>query len=236
MQQLNKDEHIIRVKSDKPAHAFITQAAFKFLRDQIKNPREGESTSPLDYVIFSASGKAIHTALIAADVIKRKIPGLHQVTRIYTTQPNGQFGEDEQSEIQNERGPKLLSVLDIVLTKKPTEDMKKEPGYIAATQITNEQKDFTLDEIVQRKRPVPYRNNHRNYGQRQHYNNYNQYQQEQDGEYQTRPYRGPQQQRKSSYNSNQGARRQNQNRQNRPRENYKRGGQRTFNNANNQNF
>lgn len=78
----------------------------------------------METVTFQASGNAIHTALIASDVVRRRIHGLHQINRILniTVKDDGRRRRKTSQEggQENENQERNLTVFEITLHKNPS--------------------------------------------------------------------------------------------------------------------
>lgn len=80
------------------------------------------------FVVLRAADHVIERAIWVAEVLKRKVGGLHQVTRLSEQRIVDVYAPREEGlvEVQVER---FLTLIEITLTKEPTAAHKAEPGY-----------------------------------------------------------------------------------------------------------
>ena len=69
----NPDQHEIRVTTSKPPKIYVKRAIFLFRQKEI------------DHVILKASGAAISTLCISAELIRNNFKNLHQLNKITNT-------------------------------------------------------------------------------------------------------------------------------------------------------
>ena len=77
---------------------------------------------------IKAAEKLIDRALWVAEVIKRKVPGLHQVIQISEKKIVDVFMPKEEGLVKVEK-ERFLTIIEITLTKEPSADQKKAAGY-----------------------------------------------------------------------------------------------------------
>ena len=80
------------------------------------------------FVVLRAADRVIDRAIWVAEVLKRKVAGLHQITRLTEQKIVDTYAPKEEGllEVKVER---FLTVIEITLTKEPTAAQKAEPGY-----------------------------------------------------------------------------------------------------------
>ena len=80
------------------------------------------------FVTIKAAERLIDRALWVAEVIRRKVPGLHQVINISEKKIVDVFEPREEGLVRVEK-ERFLTIVEVTLTKEPTADQKKAPGY-----------------------------------------------------------------------------------------------------------
>jgi DNA-binding protein len=70
----------------------------------------------LDTILLKAAGNAISTLCVASEVIRRRIPGLHQVNHLTSVDITDEYDNREEGPTKVNR---KLTLLEIKLTKKP---------------------------------------------------------------------------------------------------------------------
>ena len=78
--------------------------------------------------MFKATGNAIPTALLAAEIVRRRIKGLHQVNAIGSIEVVDEFKATEEG-LDDIKLTRNISLLSVKLTKKPSEEDLKSNGY-----------------------------------------------------------------------------------------------------------
>jgi hypothetical protein len=81
-------------------------------------------------VTVRAAERLIEKALWVAEVLKRKVPDLHQITTINEQKIVDVFMPLEEGLVKVEK-ERYLTVVEVVLTRKPTEEQRKAAGYQA---------------------------------------------------------------------------------------------------------
>lgn len=77
-------------------------------------------------------------ALWVAEVLKRRVPGLHQITEIKEREIVDVYEPREEGLVRVEQ-KRFLTIIEITLTKEPTADQKKAPGYQAPITANNDE-------------------------------------------------------------------------------------------------
>jgi len=82
------------------------------------------------FVVVKAAERLIEKALWVAEVLRRKVPDLHQIINITEKKIVDVYMPKEEGlvEVKQER---FLTIIEVTLTKNPTEEQKKAPGYQA---------------------------------------------------------------------------------------------------------
>jgi DNA-binding protein len=81
-----------------------------------------------NFVTIKAADRLMERALWVAEVVKRRISGLHQITEIKEREIVDVYEPREEGLVRVEQ-KRFLTIIEIVLTKEPTADQKKAPGY-----------------------------------------------------------------------------------------------------------
>jgi hypothetical protein len=76
-------------------------------------------------------------ALWVAEVVRRKVEGLHQIVHV-TEKSIVDVYEPTEEGLVTVRQERVLTVLEVTLTREPTADQKKHPGYHAPLSIKSE--------------------------------------------------------------------------------------------------
>ena len=112
----NPDQHEIRVTTSKPPKIYVKRAIFLFRQKEI------------DHVILKASGAAISTLCISAELIRNNFKNLHQLNKITNTPPSSTLTSRMRRGWT--RWPyKKMAILEVKLMFKPEEDEAEQPGY-----------------------------------------------------------------------------------------------------------
>lgn len=104
----------IRVKSDNPTRVYVG-----YTIDMLEK---------FDTITVKATGNAIPKAVNVIEVIKRKIPGLHQVNKVKNVEVEDTYEPLEEG-LDTVVIKRHLSLLEVTLTKKEKEVDTKDPGY-----------------------------------------------------------------------------------------------------------
>ena len=75
------------------------------------------------FVVLRAADRVIDRAIWVAEVLKRKVAGLHQITRLNEQKIVDTYAPKEEGLLQVEV-ERFLTVIEIVLTKEPTGSQK----------------------------------------------------------------------------------------------------------------
>lgn len=81
-------------------------------------------------VTIKAAERVIDRALWVAEVVRRKVPDLHQIINISETKIVDIYEPKEEGLVRVEQ-ERFLTVIEITLTRTPTAEQKKAPGYHA---------------------------------------------------------------------------------------------------------
>ncbi|CAE7892848.1 Rpp25l, partial [Symbiodinium sp. KB8] len=113
-EDIQKTDEEIRVTAAGSVSAYVSRAATVF--NELEKP----------YVIVQATGNALTKAVTAAEVIKRRFKGLHQITELKTVEIIDEYepleeGLDKVTDARN------VSVIEIKLSKEPLDTTDK--GY-----------------------------------------------------------------------------------------------------------
>jgi ribosomal 50S subunit-recycling heat shock protein len=82
-------------------------------------------------------------ALWVAEVIKRRVAGLHQVIEVKEREIVDVYEPKEEGLIRVEQ-KRFLTIIEVVLTKEPTAEQKKSAGYQAP--VEGKQEDYLTKE------------------------------------------------------------------------------------------
>jgi hypothetical protein len=99
------------------------------------------------FVTIKAAERLIERALWVAEVLKRKVPDLHQIITITEKQIVDVFMPREEGLLKVEK-ERFLTVVEVTLTRKPTEEQKKAAGYQAP--LKNVEGEFLTKESWER--------------------------------------------------------------------------------------
>lgn len=80
------------------------------------------------FVTVKAADRLMDRALWVAEVLKRRVPGLHQITEIKEREIVDVYEPREEGLVRVEQ-KRFLTIIEITLTKEPTAEQKKAPGY-----------------------------------------------------------------------------------------------------------
>ena len=80
------------------------------------------------FVTIRAAEKLTDRALWVAEVVKRKVPDLHQIITISEKKTVDVFMPKEEGLLKVEK-ERFLTIVEITLTKEPSSEQKKAPGY-----------------------------------------------------------------------------------------------------------
>lgn len=114
-----EDDKIIRVNRKSPATQFIDEVINRFTQHKAKE------------VVLSSLGAAISKTITVAEVVKHRVPGIHQLNEIKTIilddayEPLDEFRKD----LKNETVSRKLTCFQIVLSMQASN--AKAPGYQA---------------------------------------------------------------------------------------------------------
>jgi len=100
-------ENEIRLSARRKPNPYIIRAAALFLEKK------------LDYIVLKGLGNTIPTALLVAEVLRRRIKGLHQINTIKNTVVEDKF-EPKEEGLDTVILKRTLSLLEIKLCKNVT--------------------------------------------------------------------------------------------------------------------
>eukprot|EP00931_Biecheleriopsis_adriatica_P056212 TRINITY_DN332_c1_g2_i4.p1 TRINITY_DN332_c1_g2~~TRINITY_DN332_c1_g2_i4.p1 ORF type:complete len:307 (-),score=91.61 TRINITY_DN332_c1_g2_i4:125-1045(-) len=115
-EELPKTEEEIRVTAAGSVSAYVSRAATVF------------NELSKSYIIIQASGNALTKAVTAAEVIKRRFKGLHQITELKSQEIVDEYEPLEEG-LDKVVDTRTLSVIEIKLSKEPLDTSNK--GYQA---------------------------------------------------------------------------------------------------------
>lgn len=98
-------------------------------------------------VTIKAAERLIEKALWVAEVLRRKVADLHQIITINETKIVDVYMPREEGLVKVEQ-ERFLTVIEVVLTRTPTEEQKKAPGYQAP--LKNVEGEFLTKESWER--------------------------------------------------------------------------------------
>jgi DNA-binding protein len=87
------------------------------------------------FVTIKAAERLIEKALWVAEVLRRKVPELHQIITITEKKIVDVFMPREEGLLKVEK-ERFLTVIEVTLTRKPTEEQLKAVGYQAPLKNT----------------------------------------------------------------------------------------------------
>ncbi len=87
------EENEIRVSTGKSTSSYIIRAAVLLYGD---DSNKDQVTKKYDSVVLKGTGNAIPTALLASEIIRRKVRGLHQINSIGKTEVEDIFEPKEE--------------------------------------------------------------------------------------------------------------------------------------------
>lgn len=76
-------------------------------------------------------------ALWVAEVLRRKVEGLHQIVTVSERQVVDVYEPTEEG-LVTVRDERFLTILEVTLTREPTAEQKKQPGYHAPLNIKSD--------------------------------------------------------------------------------------------------
>lgn len=98
------------------------------------------------YVTIKAAERLMDKALWVAEVLRRKVEGLHQIVHI-TERKIVDVWEPREEGLLTVREERFLTILEVTLTRNPTNEQLKHPGYHAPLTI---KADFLTKETWQK--------------------------------------------------------------------------------------
>lgn len=79
-------------------------------------------------VTIKAADRLMDKALWVAEIVRRRVAGLHQIIEIKEREIVDVYEPKEEGLIRVEQ-KRFLTIIEVVLTKEPTAEQKKAPGY-----------------------------------------------------------------------------------------------------------
>jgi len=136
-----KSDEEIRVTAAGSVSAYVSRAATVF--NELKKP----------YVIVQATGNALTKAVTAAEVIKRRFKGLHQITELKTVEIVDEYEPIEEG-LDKVTDTRNVSVIEIKLSKEELDSSNK--GYqpplrtchVAADEVAAPEKAAAKERVV----------------------------------------------------------------------------------------
>lgn len=89
------------------------------------------------FVTIKAAERLMDRALWVAEVLRRKVEGLHQIVTVSERQVVDVYEPTEEG-LVTVRDERFLTILEVTLTKEPTAEQKKLPGYHAPLNIKSD--------------------------------------------------------------------------------------------------
>ena len=86
-----------------------------------------------NFVTIKAADRLIDRALWVAEVVKRRVQGLHQVIEIKEREVVDVYEPKEEGLVRVEK-KRFLTIIEVTLTKEPTAEQKNLPGYQKPTE------------------------------------------------------------------------------------------------------
>lgn len=90
-----------------------------------------------NFVTIKAADRLMDRALWVAEVLKRRVAGLHQITTIQEREIVDIYEPKEEGLVRVEQ-KRFLTIIEVTLTKEPTAEQKKAPGYSAPITSNNQ--------------------------------------------------------------------------------------------------
>lgn len=111
----------MRVKEGSKIRNLLRVATTRMQRER----RDSNGTSPRQ-VVFTGSGRGLTKTITCVEILKRKVGGLHQVSKLYYKTVN-EVWENPQQGASNVTMQRTVPAICILLSKDPLDP--KEPGY-----------------------------------------------------------------------------------------------------------
>lgn len=89
------------------------------------------------FVTIKAAEKLMDRALWVAEVVRRKVEGLHMIVKV-TEKKIVDVWEPKEEGLLTVNEERFLTVIEVTLTRTPTAEEKKQPGYHVPLDIKNE--------------------------------------------------------------------------------------------------
>uniref|UniRef100_A0A7N8YBG5 Ribonuclease P and MRP subunit p25, a n=2 Tax=Mastacembelus armatus TaxID=205130 RepID=A0A7N8YBG5_9TELE len=98
----------------------------RFAIARMEEERRDSSGTSLRQVVFSGSGRGLTKTITCVEILKRKVGGLHQVSKLYYKTVND-IWENPQQEAPDVTVQRTVPAICILLSKDPLDPL--EPGY-----------------------------------------------------------------------------------------------------------
>lgn len=99
-----------------------------------------------NFVTIKAAERLMDKALWVAEVLRRKVEGLHQIVNV-TERKIVDVWEPREEGLVTVHEERFLTILEVTLTKNPTPEQLKHPGYHAPLKV---KADFLTKESWER--------------------------------------------------------------------------------------
>lgn len=111
----------MRVKERSKIHNLL-----QFATTRMQGERRDSNGTSLKQVVFTGSGKGLTKTITCVEILKRKVGGLHQVSKLYYKTVNKVCGNPQQGAL-DKTTQKTVPAICILLSKDPLDP--QEPGY-----------------------------------------------------------------------------------------------------------
>ncbi|XP_059191978.1 ribonuclease P protein subunit p25-like protein [Centropristis striata] len=98
----------------------------RFATARMEGEGKDSTGTSLRQVVFTGSGRGVTKTITCVEILKRKVGGLHQVSKLYYKTIN-EFWESPQQGVPGITMQRTVSAICILLSKDPLDP--KEPGY-----------------------------------------------------------------------------------------------------------
>lgn len=112
-----------------------------------------------NFVTIKAAEKLMDRALWVAEIVRRKVEGLHQIVHI-TERKIVDVYEPREEGLLTVKEERYLTIMEVTLTKAPSADQLKHPGY--HTPVTNKEEFLTKETWEKGEKEREERRNDRN--------------------------------------------------------------------------
>ncbi|XP_068170131.1 ribonuclease P protein subunit p25-like protein [Antennarius striatus] len=98
----------------------------RFVTTRMEGEEKGSCGTPIRQVVFAGSGRGVTKTITCVEIFKRKVPGLHQVTKLYHKMVKDVWESPEKGAPDGTQR-KTVPGISILLSKDPLDP--QEPGY-----------------------------------------------------------------------------------------------------------